>query len=758
MRSRIRLLAFRVIFTLSFVAIQVCPAPSSALAQNDQSGQFEKLTALARTYGYVRFFHPSDQASLVDWDLMAVYAAQQALESPADEPTDKLLERVFGPLVVDLDFYQGAEKPRPEMHEVEPDEVLAWQHIGVGMNAPQSIYSSLRTGRVNKIDKPAGPFGNVLQSVNPADLLGDDIRMRFQAKVDQGRCRLQGWMRVDRNSKKRGFFDNMGDRPIRDKEWQEYEIVGTVDEDAANITFGVMFLGNGSALVDNITLEHKKDDGWEDIEIKNPSFEEGKTIPAQWATRGGGYTFKIEKDDVADGNQAMRFGRGSVERRNLMEMVPNLGEVIDASLGDDLRVRMPLALPVDTTYSAGDSESTDQLINDISQIDPNKASQETLCVANVIYVWNVFQHFYPYFEQVETDWDAALQTSLKRAVESNSRQETLDTLKWLVAQLHDGHGSVFDPMAMHKRRILPVAFGWIENKLVVIASDDPEVIAGDIVTHIDGVEAETVLKQRDLLQSGSPQWKRLRSTMQLSTGENGNDLELKLKRGDNELERTLTFNKGKMPDIKKRDVIELIVEGDSAEDNIYYVDLGRAEPGEVRAKIEEFAKAKGIVFDLRGYPRGTQFLLQHMTDQHMQSQKWQVPKQVRPDRLDMKEFRTSGRWQMPPQTPRFEGKMVFLTNSSAISYAESVMSIVANYKLGEIVGMPTAGANGNVNPFQLPGGFRVSWTGMRVMNHDDSQHHVRGVQPTIPLEPTIQAVVEGRDEYVEKALELINGE
>ena len=66
--------------------------------------------------------------------------------------------------------------------------------------------------------------------------------------------------------------------------------------------------------------------------------------------------------------------------------------------------------------------------------------------------------------------------------------------------------------------------------------------------------------------------------------------------------------------------------------------------------------------------------------------------------------------------------------------------------------MPTAGANGNVNPFQLPGGFRVSWTGMRVMNHDDTQHHVRGVQPTILLEPTIQAVAEGRDEYVEKAL------
>ena len=184
MRSRICLLAFRKILTLTLVAIQFCAVSSFALAQDDQSRQLEKLTAVTRTYGYVRFFHPSDQASMVEWDLVAVYAAKQALGSPADEPTDKLLEWVFGPLVVDLEFYQGLAKPQPELRDVEPDEVLAWQHIGVGMDSPRSIYSSLRTGRVNKLDRPAGPFGNVLQSVNPADLLGQDIRMRFQAKVD----------------------------------------------------------------------------------------------------------------------------------------------------------------------------------------------------------------------------------------------------------------------------------------------------------------------------------------------------------------------------------------------------------------------------------------------------------------------------------------------------------------------------------------------------------------------------------------------
>ena len=70
----------------------------------------------------------------------------------------------------------------------------------------------------------------------------------------------------------------------------------------------------------------------------------------------------------------------------------------------------------------------------------------------------------------------------------------------------------------------------------------------------------------------------------------------------------------------------------------------------------------------------------------------------------------------------------------------------------------TCGANGNTNPFTLPGGYRLIYTGMRVVKHDGSQHHTIGIQPTVYLERTIQAVREGRDKFMEKALEIINRE
>jgi C-terminal processing protease CtpA/Prc len=100
--------------------------------------------------------------------------------------------------------------------------------------------------------------------------------------------------------------------------------------------------------------------------------------------------------------------------------------------------------------------------------------------------------------------------------------------------------------------------------------------------------------------------------------------------------------------------------------------------------------------------------------------------------------------------------VVFLTQGSAISASETFMGMVEHYKLGEIVGQPTAGTNGNVNPFQLLGGYRVFWTGMRVLKHDRSQHHLIGIQPTVPKKRTLKGIKEGRDEFLEKAIEIIN--
>ena len=109
----------------------------------------------------------------------------------------------------------------------------------------------------------------------------------------------------------------------------------------------------------------------------------------------------------------------------------------------------------------------------------------------------------------------------------------------------------------------------------------------------------------------------------------------------------------------------------------------------------------------------------------------------------------------PPWLPL---KIVFMTDGRAISYAESVMGYVADRKLGTIVGGTTAGTNGNVATFPVPGGFTIAFTGMRVTGHDGkAPFHLVGVKPDIASAPTIEGLRAGRDEVLERAVAVIRG-
>ena len=164
---------------------------------------------------------------------------------------------------------------------------------------------------------------------------------------------------------------------------------------------------------------------------------------------------------------------------------------------------------------------------------------------------------------------------------------------------------------------------------------------------------------------------------------------------------------------------------------------------------------RSFLVDLRGYPNNNHGVINHLLDGPDTSQTWmRVPKIIYPDHVQPSGYNEVG-WGMQPLEPHIDAIVVFITDGRAISYAESVMGFIEGYRLAEIVGQPTAGTNGNVNPMVLPGGFQINWTGMKVVKHDGSQHHLVGIQPTVPVERTVQGVREGRDEFLEKALEVV---
>jgi hypothetical protein len=185
----------------------------------------------------------------------------------------------------------------------------------------------------------------------------------------------------------------------------------------------------------------------------------------------------------------------------------------------------------------------------------------------------------------------------------------------------------------------------------------------------------------------------------------------------------------------------------------WYVDLGRIDQADFDAHLEQLAAAKGIVYDLRGYPTIWTDPLAHLIDAPIACARWCVPVPLLPDRANLS-FAES-QWSVEPKTPRFRAKVAFLTDGRAISAAETYLGLVEHHKLAPIVGEATAGTNGNVNPLQLPGGYQVMWTGMKVLKQDGARHHGVGILPTHPCKRTIAGIAAGRDEQLERALELV---
>lgn len=377
-------------------------------------------------------------------------------------------------------------------------------------------------------------------------------------------------------------------------------------------------------------------------------------------------------------------------------------------------------------------------------------------LAAVVIAWNYFQHFYPYFDVVETHWPATLRRSLTSAATDEHDLAFLGTLRRLVADLEDGHGRVNLPGQGHATRV-PLLWDWIEDGLVVThaADEGAEGVApGDRVVEIDGREPAAALLELEREISGATlQWRRFRSVDELARGPLGSPVELRVVSPGGD-ERTVTLRRttavwgdGALSEPRPAPVTDL-------GDGIVYVDLGRVDDATFSGAIPRLADAAGLVFDMRGYPRfNFGSLVAHLIDEPVTSAQWHVPTPRRPDREKMG-FHFSN-WTVQPIEPRFTDRVAFLTYGGAISAAETLMGIVEHYELGAIVGTATAGTNGNINPFTLPGNYHVTWTGMRVLKHDGSTHHGVGILPTVPVERTIAGLAAGRDEQLERAIELV---
>jgi hypothetical protein len=658
-------------------SVPPAPAATAAVATSDA----EELRAFAKLYGYVRFFHPSDEAASADWNAVAVEGARRVVQGRTQGALLAALRETFGRLAPTLIVYREHEPPPAAPNVGGGGSVMAWQHWGFGL-VERSVYRSGRTGRPMDLAWDGHARAVFGRDVWAAALRGRSVRLRACARGDgvdpDGKVQL--WLRVDGEQPGSAFFDGVSS-PVTSTQWVAATIEAPpIDPRARSVVFGGIVTGSGAALFDDFALEVADAAGrsWTAVPISNLGFEAGQHLDG-WTAAGSGRRLSVV-DEGRRGGSALKI-RG---RADLFDERPALGETFERPLG-----------------------------------------------------------------VIGENWNAVLDDAIRDVLDDAGPEDLHLTLRRLVHRLHDGHARVIGETG--KPAVLPIRLALVDGVYVVLAADPSIGIQrGDELVGIDGVTAADLHARGMGLASGSPQWidDVLLAQGFVSEGPDGSTATIDLRRGGMLRSVTARRRAGNTPVEFDRAAFERLAGG------ILYVDLHQASDQEIHARLPELARAPGVVFDLRGYPRAGWNWLQHLIRLPDRAKWMFVPHIIRPDNDGVTAFTESG-WNLMPAGPPISGKVAFLTGPGAISKAEGVLGIVEGYRLAAIVGAPTAGANGEVASFDVPGGFTIAFTGMKVTRLDGRQHHLVGVQPTHPVRRTLAGIRAGRDEALEAALRLV---
>jgi len=743
-----------------FLIVYLLLITSTITAQKNR--EIENLKTFAKVYGYIKYFHPTDEASKIDWKKFSAYGAQEVEKCSTDDELLNILNKIFKPIAPSVKFLKINEKVNFDLKGIIPNDIenynlTYWQHKGLsyGIDHPRRAYKSVRVNRIIEEDN-SNSFGNIMTSMNVVKFRDRYIKYSGWVKLKKG-TKGTGhlWLRVNKTDNSLDFFDNMDSNPIIGNQWKKYEITGKIDSLGNSLSLGCYLKGTGQLYFDKAELFYKNKEKWVKIQIKNESFEldslPKRSSDFPWSYSGDNYSIKIENKQFVEGKKSIsinfRKEIKQIKTKRIFNFKPKLNDILEKGIGNNLYVQIPMVLYSNdaNTYPIPDCNKFILLEKKVNSI---KTSGLYARLGNIINTFNVFQHFYPYFDVLNLDWENEMGKALYDCYQNETEDAHLYTLQKFTKKLKDGHLSVRngykEPFAP------PISWEWIENKLVITEVYDKNIPinVGDIVTHIDKMTSNKFFKKiNSRISAGTKGSLNYKAKISSLIGLKNSKISLTIGRRNIQLLRNENLYERK-PLYKKQNFKNI-------DDSIYYINLSAITMDSINSLLPKLEQSKAIIFDLRGYPKGNHDLISYLLKSDDTSNGWmQTPLIVYPRFKENTQFEKNS-WSIKSKKPYLGDKrIVFITNGQAISYAESFMSYIKYYNLATIVGQPTAGANGNINSFSLLGGYEISFTGMKVVKLNGHQLHGIGILPDIYVEKTIEGIRNGKDEFLEKAIEI----
>ena len=383
-------------------------------------------------------------------------------------------------------------------------------------------------------------------------------------------------------------------------------------------------------------------------------------------------------------------------------------------------------------------------------------------------IWTVIDYFFAYQDLMEDDWNEVLKDYIPLFASAKDSLEYNLVIAEMYTHIQDGHGFIRSPIlnAYFGVAFPPIKIRFIEEQAVVAGMLPDSVFEvkgveiGDIILEIDEEKATDRFRRlAKYTSSSNPSWLNNSISRRFLNGEDESEVLLKIKKADGRtttlsLPRKTSFSQPMFQLGRGRNdqaITRLINE------NIGYADLDRLTVDMVDQMFADFKNTQAIIFDMRGYPNGTAWAIApYLTakkDVYAANFRRYAPMSMN---LGSTKHMTIFDQAIPPSKfPTYTGKTVMLIDERTISQAEHTGLFFEAANGTVFIGSQTAGANGDVTNFQIPGNISLSFSGHDVRHIDGSQLQKIGLVPELEVKPTIKGIRAGKDEVLEKAVEYV---
>ncbi|WP_431164495.1 S41 family peptidase [Tenacibaculum halocynthiae] len=701
---------------------------------------------------------------------------------------------------------------------IENNKAKDWKTFGKGEYSLKVDTNISQNGKNSGLIefKSGTPYFKAWAYSIPAVYKGKTIKLSGYIKTENVTGGYAGlWMRIDPSV----AFDNMKKRGIKGTtDWTKYEIELNLNPSKAQkIVVGGLLVGKGKMWIDNleVTIDGKqlnkvpskklskieKDTGFQKgskinaIKINDEKIKDLKTLGFVWGF------LKYYHPNIASGNynwdfELFRILPKIIEAENtnerdkyLIEWINNLGEFKQATKEKKEKTQIKIKPDLDWLANSNLSINLISLLTNVKNAkrtdenyyiglnkgikNPNFSNEATYSdikkypdtgfrLLSLYRYWNIIQYYFPYKNLIEEDWKNVLSEFIPKFINAKNETEYKLAVLELITRVHDTHANIWSwDTALNKywgMNYAPIELTFIENKAIVTGYLDKKfgqetgLIIGDNITTINNKLVSDMVKDQLKYTPASNYPTQLRDIAKKLLRTNNTKLDIEFIRNDKTQRKGIRAFSTKEINIykkyQKKDTCFKFINKEIA-----YLYLGSINGSYLPDIFNKIKDTKGLIIDLRCYP--SEFVVFSLG-------KYLLPEKTEFVRFSTGSIKKAGQFTLTKSLSvgqknkdYYKGKVIILINEKTQSQAEYTTMAFRVAPNTIVIGSTTAGADGNVSKFYLPGNISTMISGIGVYYPDGTETQRIGIIPNIEIKPTIEGIKNNKDELLEKAIELI---